>query len=149
MLIGATFGTGPVGLLATLAWQGFFRLLALKEVGAIGGRGFFAFATEELILQLAVLSVKALDFGFQVLNALHRAGVLGFPLPGLLAHARHSLAQLPHQVLPVSLTASAARNKKHAVHDSNVCNRNRTGGARRLSNQNGFGGCLPSSPLTR
>ena len=156
MTVVAPPGTRAVGLLSAPAGRGRFLHLAVQDVAAIRRRGLFALPTEELTLQVAVFPAQAFDLGLHVAQALHGAGVLGFPIPHLLAQfqvfapqvadflaeLRHFLAQLLHPVLKISLPARAGRSHKHAVHDSNACNRTPPTKARRFLNQNGFGGCL-------
>ena len=50
-------------------------ILAFEVIGAIPGRSFFTFSTEELILELAVLTAKLFDLGFEVLGATHGPSV--------------------------------------------------------------------------
>ena len=58
----------PILPLASLARRGGIPLiiLAFKVIGAILGRGFFTLSTEELILELAVLTAKLFDLGLEV-----------------------------------------------------------------------------------
>ena len=81
-------------------------------IRAILGRRFFALATEELILELPVLTAKIFNLGFQVLGAMHGPSVLGFPIPDLLpqfgvltpqfgdflAQLKNFATKLPHQL---------------------------------------------------
>ena len=59
-------------------------ILAFEVIGAIPGRSFFALATEELVLELAVLAAKLFDLGFEVLGPMHGPSVHGLPVSDLL-----------------------------------------------------------------
>ena len=78
--------TGPILPLAPLARRGGVPIviLAFKVIRAIPGRRFFALATEELILELAVLTAKIFNLGFEVLGPMHGPGVLSLPISDLL-----------------------------------------------------------------
>ena len=78
--------TGPILPLASLARRGGVLIitLAFKVIRAIPGRRFFALSTEELILELAVLTAKLFDLGFEVLGPMHGPSVLSLPIPDLL-----------------------------------------------------------------
>ena len=45
---------------------------------------FSLFATEELILELAILTAKIFNLGFEVLGPMHGPSVLSLPIPDLL-----------------------------------------------------------------
>ena len=94
------FRTGPILLLAPLAWRGVTPIftLAFEVIRAIPGRGFFALASEQLILELSVLTAKIFNLGFEVLGPMHGPSVLSFPIPDLLPQFESSHAavrQLP------------------------------------------------------
>ena len=78
--------TGPIFPLAPLERRGgvLFVTLAFKVIRAIPGRRFFALATEELILELSVLTAKIFNFGFKMLGPMDRPRVLSFPVSDLL-----------------------------------------------------------------
>ena len=86
MAVISPFRTGPILLLAPLARRGgvLILTLAIKVIRAIPGRRFFALATEELILELSVLTAKIFNFGFKMLGPMHRPRVLSFPISDLL-----------------------------------------------------------------
>ena len=56
-------GPDPSADRAWAAWRSLDRRFAFEMIGAILGRGFFAFTTEELILELAVLSANLFELG--------------------------------------------------------------------------------------
>ena len=77
MAVVSPFRTGLILLLATLAWREVTSIfsLAFKVIRAIPGRGFFALASEQLILELSVLTAKILNLGFEVLGPMHGTSV--------------------------------------------------------------------------
>ena len=93
-----------------------FITLAFKVIRAIPGRRFFALATEELILELSVLTAKIFNLGFEVLGPMHGPSVLSLPIPDLLpqfeiltpqignflAQFEHFATKLPHQFGQIS-----------------------------------------------
>jgi len=68
-----------------------------KAIGTILGRRFFALSTEELILELAVLTAKMVNFRFEVLGPMHSPSVLSLPILGLPPQ----LENLPPGAAPV------------------------------------------------
>jgi hypothetical protein len=112
------FWAGLILLLATLAWCGgaSFITLAFKVIRAIPGRRFFALATEQLILELSVLTAKIFNLGFEVLGSMYGPRVLSFPIPNLLpqfivltpqignflAQLKNFVTKLPHQFEEIS-----------------------------------------------
>jgi hypothetical protein len=78
--------TGPILPLAPLARLGGVPIvtLAFEVIRAILGRSFFALSTEELILELAVLTAKMFNLGFEVLRPMYGPSVLSLPVPDLL-----------------------------------------------------------------
>ena len=106
-------------------------------IGAIPGRSFFTFSTEELILELAVLTAKLFDLGFEVLGATHGPSVLSLPISDLLPATRNSHAEvrqlpgaelkdfatkLPHQFGQVSRLGGRKWDDKRIFHDRDACN---------------------------
>src|SRR5271166_4723882 len=59
-------------------------ILAFEVIRAIPGRRFFALSTEELILELAILTAKLFDLGFKVLGSMNGPSVLSLPISDLL-----------------------------------------------------------------
>jgi hypothetical protein len=59
-------------------------ILAFKVVRAILGGRFLTLTTEELILELSVLTPKMFNLGFEVLRPMYRPSVLSFPISNLL-----------------------------------------------------------------
>ena len=72
--------------LASLPWRSGVPIviLAFKVIRAILGRRSLALAAEKLILELAVLTAKMFNLGFEVLSPMHRPSVLSFPIAVLL-----------------------------------------------------------------
>src|SRR5208337_4296007 len=131
---------GPILLLAPLARRGGIPIiiLAFEVIGAILGRRFFTLSTEELILELAVLTAKLFDLGFEVLSPMHGPSVHSLPISYLLPQlgiftpqAGNFLAQLedfatklPHQFGQVSRLGGRKWDDKRVFHDRNACNLN-------------------------
>jgi hypothetical protein len=79
--------TGPIFPLAPLARRGSVPIVALafEVIRAIPGRRFFALSTEELILELPVLTAKVFDLGLEVFGPMHSPSVLSLPISDLLS----------------------------------------------------------------
>ena len=111
-------------------------ILAFEVIGAIPGRSFFTFSTEELILELAVLTAKLFDLGFEVLGATHGPSVLSLPISDLLpqfgiltpkcvnflAQLKDFATKLPHQFGQVSRLGGRKWDDKRIFHDRDACN---------------------------
>ena len=136
---------GPILLLAPLARRGGFPIiiLAFEVIGAILGRRFFTLSTEELILELAVLTAKLFDLSFEVLSPMHGPSVHGIPISCLLpqlsiltpqigiltpqagdflAQLKGFATKLPHQFGKVSRLGDRKWHDKRVFHDRNACN---------------------------
>ena len=129
---------GPIFPLAPLSRHARIPIiiLAFKVIGAILGRRFFTLCTEELILELAVLTAKLVDLGFEVLSPMHGPSVHGLPichlLPQLgiltpqadnfLAQLQELATKLPHQVRQLSRLGGRKWDDKRVFHDKNACN---------------------------
>ena len=129
--------TGPILPLAPLGRRGRCRIIfAFETIRAVLGRSGFALSTEELILELAVLSAKLFDLGFESLGPLHGPSVHPLPIPGLLpqfgvltpqfvdflAQVEDFATKLPHQFGQISRLGGRKGLNKHAVHNKNACN---------------------------
>ena len=123
---------------ACAAWRSPDRPLAFEVIRAILGRSFFALSTEELILELAVLTAKLFDLGFELLGPMHGPSVLSLPIPDLLpqfgvltpqfgdflAQLENFATKLPHQFGQISRLGGRKWVDKRAFHDRNACNPN-------------------------
>jgi hypothetical protein len=134
------FWTGPILPLAPLARRGGFPFIifAFKVIRAIAGRRFFAPATEELILELSVLTAKIFNLGFEVLGPMHGPRVLSFPIPDLLpefeiltpqvgdflAQLGNFRTKLPYQIRQISRLGGRKWADKRVFHDADACNPN-------------------------
>ncbi len=95
MAIIAAFGTGAVvPLTARPWWRGLVGLV--EVIGAIGRGRHFRFASEELILELAILAAELGDFLFQRGDLLFDHGMLTAPVAGLLPQFEILASQLRH-----------------------------------------------------
>jgi hypothetical protein len=111
-------------------------------IRAVLDRGGLALPAEELILELAVLTPKLLDLGFELLGPMHRPSMLRLPVPDLLpqlgvlapqvgdflAQFDHLATQLPHQFGPFSRLGGRKWVDQHAFHESDACTQNRSCG---------------------
>ena len=122
---------------ACVAWKESRSVtLAFKVIRAIPGRRFFALATEELILELSVLTAKIFNLGFEVLGPMHGPSVLSFPIPDLLpqfvvltpqfgnflAQLKNFVTKLPHQFEQISRLARRKWFDERVFHDTDFCN---------------------------
>jgi hypothetical protein len=129
--------TGPIRPLAPLGGLGRCRIiLALEAIRAVPGRSGFALPTEELILELAVLSAELFALGFESLGPLHGPRVHPLPVPGLLpqfgvlapqfvdflAQVEDFGTELPHQFGQISRLGGRKGLNEHAVHHTKTCN---------------------------
>ena len=110
--------------------------LAFEVIRAIPGRRFFALSTEELILELAILTAKIFDLGFEVLGPMHGPSVLSLPISDLLpqfevltpqigdflAQLGNFATKLPHQFGQISRLGGRKWVDKRVFHDRNACN---------------------------
>ena len=78
--------TGPILPLAPLERRGGVPIvtLAFKVIRAILGRSFFALSSEELILELSVLTAKIFNLSFEMFGPMHGPSVLSLPISHLL-----------------------------------------------------------------
>jgi hypothetical protein len=129
---------GPILPLAPLAQHGGIPIiiLAFKVIGAILGRRFFTLSTEELILELTVLTAKLSDLDFEVLSPMHGPSVHGLPICRLLpqfsiltqqagnffTQLEELAMKLPHEVGQVSRVGGRKWDDKRVFHDRNACN---------------------------
>jgi hypothetical protein len=132
--------TGPILPLASLERRGklLIVILAFEVIRAIPSRGFFALSTEELILELAILTTELFDLGFEVLGAMHRPSMLSLPISDLLPQfeilapqAGDFLTQLgnlapklPYQLGQISRLGGRMGDDKRVFHDDDACNPN-------------------------
>jgi hypothetical protein len=130
--------TGPILPLAPLGRRSGVPIviLAFKVIRAILGRRFLALATEELILELSVLTPKMFNLGFEVLSPMHGPSVLSFPIADLLpqfgvltpqfgnflAQLKNFATKLPHQLEQISRRGRRIRVDQGVFHDADVCN---------------------------
>ena len=134
-------GAGPILPLAPPGRRGRRRILfAFETIRPVLGRSGFALATEELILELAILPTQLLDLGLEPLDPLHGPGMHPLPIPGLLpqfrvltpqfvdvlAQVEDFATELPHQVGQISRLGGRKGLNKRAVHNKNACNANPT-----------------------
>ena len=59
-------------------------LFTFEMILTVLRRSRFALSTEELILELAILTAQLLDFGFELLGTMNGPSVLSLPVPDLL-----------------------------------------------------------------
>ncbi len=83
MRIIAAFGSGIVTLLATSTLRAIFGWI-FEIVRAIPTGMLFGTASEDLRLELAILSTEMLDFCLQLGDAFQGVSVAAFPVTGLL-----------------------------------------------------------------
>jgi hypothetical protein len=121
------------GLLPPLPRGGgvLIAILAFKVIGAILGRRLLALATEELILELAILAAELFDFGFEFPLAFDRPRVHRLPIADLLAEIEvvesqsydflaefaNFATKLEHQIGQISQLGSWKWINKRVVHD--------------------------------
>jgi len=133
--------TGPILPLAPPGWRGRCRIVfPFETIRPVLRRSSFALSTEELILELAVLSAKLFDLRFEPLGPLHGPGVHPLPIPGLLpqfgvltpqfvdflAQVEDFAAKVPHEVGQISRLGGRKGLNEHAVHHTNACNADST-----------------------
>lgn len=128
----------PILPLAPLARGGgvIIVILAFEVIGAIPGRRFFTLATEELVLELAVLPAQLFDLGFEVLGPVHGPSVHGLPVSDLLpqlgiftpqvgnflAQLKDFATKLPHQFGQISRLGGQEWDDERVFHDGDACN---------------------------
>ncbi len=132
--------TGPILPLASLGRcrKLLIVVLAFEVIRAIAGRRFFALSTEELILELAILTAKLFDLGFQVLGPMNGPSMLSLPISDLLPQFEILAPQvgdflpqlgdfrpeLPYQVGQISRLGDRKWTDKRVFHDTDACNPN-------------------------
>jgi hypothetical protein len=142
MAVISPWRTGPTLPLASLGRYGklLIVVLAFEVVRAILGRRFFALSTEELILELAILTEELFDLGFEVLGPMHRPSVLSLPISDLLPQFEILTPQvcdfptqlanfrpkLPYQLGQISWLGGRKWANKRVFHDADACNPNLT-----------------------
>jgi hypothetical protein len=130
--------TGSILPLAPLARCGGvpILILAFKVIRTIPGRNFFALSTEELILELSVLTAKFFNLGFEVFGPMDGPSMPSLPISYLLPQFGvftpqfgNFLAQLndfamkpPHHFNQVSRLGGRKKVDKRVFHDKNACN---------------------------
>ncbi len=121
-------------------------------IRAIPGPLFFALATEELILELSILTAKIFNFGFQVLGPMYGPSMLSFPIPDLLpqlviltpqicnflSQFEHFATKLPHQLGQISPLVGRKWLHKRVFHDNNACTQNLLCDHRQLTRETGW-----------
>ena len=87
---------GPIASLTASGRLGRGRLLllAVEVIGAVPRRSLFALRSEELALELAILTAKLFDLLFQLGDPLLGRGVLTPPITGLLPQFEIVTSQL-------------------------------------------------------
>ena len=133
---------GPIPPLTASGRRGRCRipLFAFEMIGAVPGRRLLALATEELILEFAVLAAQFFDFRLKLLDPLHGPRVHRLPVAGslpqfvvlapdlveFLPQFEHLATQLPHQIVQISRRSGWKWVDKRAVHDGTACNPKRS-----------------------
>ena len=136
----ASFWTGSIAGLAPLGRCRRRRIGRVFEViGTVGRGGFFGLASEELILELAVLAANLLEFGFEFLGPRDGPGMLSLPIADLLSQfgvltaesddflteVAHFAKELANQFGKFSRLGGRKCFDKRALREVNVCTQDR------------------------
>jgi hypothetical protein len=154
MAVVPPFRPGLILPLAPLFRRGWSLILfAFEMIGTVARRSRFALSTEESILELAVLTAKLLDFGFELLGTMNGPSMLSLPIPDLppqfgilapqfmdfLSQLENFTAKLPNQFGQLRRRESQRWGNKRAFHDTDVCTQNRSREHRAVATRKRFG----------